>query len=394
MKSEDRWKPTSADFISNPHPVYDQIRKEGSVFRAKTGDFVVLGYDECVQALSSKHVISGQQYEKMKNIVSYAKTRGEDFEAIEKMLTGMLIQMNDPIHSRIRSQIVKFWPTTDAITKVINRSINEVISTLPQSFDAIDGLCKDISLRVICGLLGFPYARAMAYSLDGLNVVQSLDPYFSYQDLVKAQSSALRLQELINNIISHQDAQLTTLARGIINIDETSANLDSKLLLSFIFIAGYETTSSLLAACLIELIKNPEHAKKIESKGSRPFVKEILRIFSPVQITGRETTSEMQLGHYKIPKKAPLTLCLGAANTDPMKFHNPLSINWDRSNYVHLSFGIGIHHCLGSQIAELEACLFVEKIIPFLTRLKLEEAPCLDKKFAVRSFQSFKISMK
>lgn len=390
----DFWKPTDTHFIAEPQPYYEKLRLKGSIIKVKTGDYVLLGYDVCKAVLNDDTCKTGFQATKIKKIAEYAKKKGTDLNAIEGLMNGMLIQMNDPIHPFVRSNLAKAWPNSATIKTLSKRFVEEHLSTLPNAFDAINDLCKMIPLSIISHLLGFPPEKAINYVADGLKVVQSLNPYFSLKDLVEIQKSSQRLSLFIEESIHSEDYNPTPLAEAIITISKEHDELSEIPLLAFLFIAGFETTTTLLATCLYHLLKNPVYITEVQKKGASLFVKEILRIHSPVQITGRRSTSKLMLNNMEIPEDAVLTLCLGAANTDPKHFKNPLTIDWERPKYDHLSFGYGLHHCLGSQLAEIEATVFIEALLPLLSQMDLLSEPVFENKFAVKSFKSMHITFR
>jgi len=387
MEQIDYWKPTSIDFIENPHPSYEKLRELGPIFKAKSGDFVITSYDTCKKVLKDPSFISGQQNAKMKSIAALGQKKNKDFTAIARILEGMIIQINNPLHSIVRSQLIKAWPTSAQIKGLIDDILSKTINELPDSFEAMESLCKKIPVMLISKLLGIPVEYGLKYMDDGLNVVRAIDPYLSHKELQKSQQSAERLLDYIGEFIKTNN-HTSDLTKAVLNLAKNEDEADAESLLAFMFVAGYETTSFLLASCLIEMIEHPEYIGQIKEKGALAFVKEVLRIHSPVQITGRSTTQDVKLGGIEIPENAILTLCLGAANTDPTKFKDPLKVDLSRSKFDHLAFGNGMRHCLGNRIAEMEAVAFVESLLGLVPKIRLRQAPKYQNKFAVRGYDS------
>ncbi|MEM6644303.1 MAG: cytochrome P450 [Bacteroidota bacterium] len=387
----DNWRPTNLDFISNPQPYYAQLRKNGPVFQAKTGDYVILGYDACKQVLLEPSCKSGLQARKMSKIATQGRQHGLDLSTIDELLSGMLIQLNEPNHGPIRAALAKAWPKIAEIKEISEKSIHRALANLPNTFDAVNDLCKQIPITVISHFLGLDAQVAKEYAQDGLKVVQALDPYFTLKDLKDISKSSQRLRKFIQASLTTSSAGKSRLAESI---REHTSEAETVSILAFLFIAGFETTSTLLTSCFYQLLTAKQHNLQVEESTAVPFVREVLRVYSPVQITGRYTTRELQVGGLKIPENSVLTICVGAANTDPDHFDQPLSLNLRRTKSYHLSFGYGIHRCLGAQLAEIEASTFVKCLVKKVDRMKLLEPPKIEKKLAVRSYRSMKVGFK
>ena len=391
MKSADPWRPTSKEFIQNPYSKYRELRKMSQVFRANTGDFVVMGYQDCKRVLQDPSFITGLRSAWIEKMASESALRGDSLQHIKEAISGMLIQTNPPKHQKIRGGLAKTWPSIDELRKIAEEVTLQVLSELPSKFDAISHICRRIPLRIISNLLALPEKEVENYALDGINLAQVLGPYLSYRDIQLISKSTTRLQSFLDKCIFSDDYVPTKLTENVIK-DYPKKEMINLLL--FIFIAGYETTSSLLAQCIYHLVKNKEHASKIEEYGAAIFVSEILRLSSPVQITGRTNTEAVKLNGLHIPKNSALTVCIGAANVDPAQFDRPEELVWDRTRREHLSFGYGMHFCLGSQLAEVEAEVLIEKLLPDLDKIQMVREPVLRNQYTIKSYSSFELAYK
>ncbi|WP_425392995.1 cytochrome P450 [Ekhidna sp.] len=391
MTVADLWKPTSRDFIHNPYHAYREIRKTHDVFRANTGDYVVLGYQECRHILQDPSFGTGLRLSWVEKMANESSKRGQDLSHLIDSVAGMLVQINPPEQQVIKSDMAKSWPGTAELKKVSEEIITVAINELPPQFDAIESICRKVPLNVISTLLGLPKEETKKYAIDGINLVQILGPYLSYRDILTIGESSKRLQSFIQENILAEGYSPTKLTNLLIQKYPETEVIN---LLLFIFIAGYETTSSLLTLCIYHLIKNKGYRSRIEKYGVKSFINEILRLHSPVQITGRTNNREIELDGQTIPKNAALTVCIAAANVDPAHFENPDELIWDRKKHEHLSFGYGLHHCLGSQLAEIEAEVLIEKLLPILDRLSIEKEPVLRDQYTIKSYQSFNLCLK
>lgn len=388
MTAKDLWKPSSSDFINNPYPVYDQLRSFGPVFQSNSGDYVIIGYEECKQILHDPICISGLRKDWVHKMVDYSNDKGEDFEALREAVDGMLVQMNNPKHLVVRSMMSKSWPSVARIKDLASSLSQELINDLPESFDAMPTLCRMLPLRMICAILGLPSDKAADLMQDGLKLVQILDPYQSWRDLKEIHASTRRLHTFIANSIAAPGFKAPPLTQSILEFElDERDHLDPVSMLIFLFFSGFETTSTLISSCIHQLLLNKELAQEFNNTGIQPYVREILRLNSPVQITGRLTTREIELSRTTIPPGSTLTVCIAAANLDPNHFEEPYQIKLNRKK-DHLSFGYGMHHCLGSQLAELEAEILLQHLLEFIPQLELAGQPQLENKLTIRSYQS------
>ncbi len=125
-----------------------------------------------------------------------------------------------------------------------------------------------------------------------------------------------------------------------------------------VVLAGYGTTSNLLACGVWRLAWQPGLLQTLRDNPAlmEPYVEELLRCYGPLQRTARRVTRPIQLGGQALPQNAQLILLLGAANTDPLRYKNPLQFDFENSEQSpHIAFGRGIHTCLGSALARLQA---------------------------------------
>ncbi len=145
---------------------------------------------------------------------------------------------------------------------------------------------------------------------------------------------------------------------------------------AFILFAGYETTSSLLSNCFVHLSRNRQlllelkaHPAKIED-----FIEESLRYYTPVGRFLRRTKKAITIADVIIPKDAIVIVLPGAANTDPEKFESGCAFDMERpNNKQHLSFGKGVHFCVGAPLARLQVTLALQSLIERASSISIDE---------------------
>lgn len=148
---------------------------------------------------------------------------------------------------------------------------------------------------------------------------------------------------------------------------------DEELLATCILlvIAGHETTVNLISNSILSLLNHPEKLMELKEKPSliESAVEEFLRYESPTQMTARVASEDIEMNGMMIKKEEHVYILLGAANRDPKKFAHPHVLDITRNPNPHLAFGQGIHFCLGSSLARLEAqiaiCTLLQESLTF-----------------------------
>ena len=150
--------------------------------------------------------------------------------------------------------------------------------------------------------------------------------------------------------------------------------------IGLLFGAGHETTTNLIGNGLLALHRAPDQWQRLKDDPSLipGAVEELLRYDSSVQMTGRVTKTEVEVGGVTLPAGESVIMLLGAANRDPAQYADPETLDVGRQNIRPMSFGGGIHHCLGAQLARLEAELVFTALVERLPILELPEKDAPD----------------
>jgi hypothetical protein len=167
------------------------------------------------------------------------------------------------------------------------------------------------------------------------------------------------------------------LVSDLVRAEVEGQQLTDAEVMSFLFLllpAGMETTAQLIGHSAILLARFPEHLERArEDKAHIPrFIEEVLRYESPVQLAFRIAVTDAELSGTQVPAGSLVLGLVGSANRDERVFERPDAFlpGREKAN-AHISFGHGIHFCLGTQLARLEARLALESLIPRIRELRL-----------------------
>jgi cytochrome P450 len=160
----------------------------------------------------------------------------------------------------------------------------------------------------------------------------------------------------------HEEQDITWLTQ-----EELVANIN--ILLS----TGHETTTHLIGNGLLELLQNPDQMQMLRNQPVliAPAIEEMMRFDNPVQITYRSALEDVELGEKQIRKGDLVNSIIGSANRDPEQYENPDRFEITRKGGRHLSFGLGIHFCIGASLVKLEAELAFTTILRRFSKLQL-----------------------
>ena len=157
---------------------------------------------------------------------------------------------------------------------------------------------------------------------------------------------------------------------------------------ALLFAAGFETTTNLLANSVVALLRNPSQLERlrVDPALGASAVEELVRYDSPVQIVSRLVNEPVELGGVEIKAGERVVAYLGAGNRDPRRFPDAESLVLDRKDNAPLSFGGGIHYCLGAPLARLEAQIALPALARRFPDLALDGEPVRRDSLSIRGY--------
>lgn len=334
----------SQQFQKNAFECYEEIRNLGNVvFLPQSNCFMVVGYAEVKEALSSQEVFSSEPLTQIDDILLSAD--GEKHNKIRKILQTELINLK-------KAQL----PNIEEISiKTLNILINN--------------LKTDSTSELVYSVVN-PYAFYIATLSSGMidvpNYLDFVNDTSNFDDKIKTINDFFenwdKTYDFINPIVENLFNQPTCqkLFEEIQEVDSYSKEAFAKFIKMFV-VAGTETTSGLMASALFLALSNRDVDFKTldNAEQKNDFLNEALRLYAPAQITFRKTTCHTKLGGIDLPVNSIIALAIGAANRDAVYFENPLNYQNGRKN-KHLSFGHGRHRCIGEHLGLKIAQTFLD----------------------------------
>ncbi len=376
-------------FIANPYPIYHRLRAMAPVWRSPIGFNVVTRYDTAALVLRDRRF--GKNY--VENITKNYGPQIVDEPAYASMSRTMLV-LDPPDHTRLRSLVTKAFTArrVEAMRPQIAAVVDALLDRVqPQGgMDVIKDFAHRLPIIVICDMLGIPEADREQFFTSSRVNGRLVDPVpLSPDEIAAANANTLETNAYFDSLfeLRRRDPQ-DDLTTQLVQAEEAGDRLTPEELranVGLLFAAGHETTANLIGNGLLALHRNPDQWQAMKDNPALipNAMEELLRYDSSVQMTGRSVLEDVELAGVPLPKGAPVVCFLGAANRDPDAFAEPDTLDITRQKITPLSFGGGIHFCLGAQLARIEA---QEAFAGLIRRLPTLELPDRDTPKWRRSF--------
>ena len=368
MASDHLWKPFDRLHIANPYAMYKRLREEDPVHFAQTGEWIITRYEDTRNILRSNDFLAGNRFSWLKKGIHYFKYKDLDFSNIENAMTGFLLFINPPNHTRIRKFIQQVWNTRE-VEAIIKTNLDTLLPSTSDSFDLIKDLGKPLPAMTIGKILGLPEDDYTYLKEQGSVMIKALDLYISFKDIVRINEAAGNFITYFKKVIAEKEQNPDDgIISRLIRLNQQEHVLDGDELISsciLLFIAGEETSVSLMGTGLYNLISRPDDLTLLRNNPEKipAAIEELLRYDAPVQIVGRVAGKDCQVGGKTIKQGDTLTICLGSANRDPEVFERADEFVMDRNPNKHLGFGAGAHYCLGDWLARIQTQMMLTALL-------------------------------
>lgn len=381
--AEPIFDPRLPEFHADPYPFYHALREKDPVHQSPMGFWVLTRYDDVVTSLRDP------RYGRDGFAPLIEATYGP--ETAEGNLPRSMLMRDPPDHTRLRALVNKaFTPRVIEgmrahIQAIVDRLLDKVQGA--RSMDVIDDLAYPLPVTVICEMLGVPlddqnairgWSSDIARSLDAIGLMA--DPDIVARGVAARRNLTEYFRRLLPERRQHPKADLLSL---LIGVEEQGDRLNEGELLAMcllLFIAGHETTVNLIGNGTLALLEHPDQMARFKGDPALipSAIEELLRYDSPVQWTARITNANVELGGREIPSGSMIIAAIGAANRDPSHFPDPDRLDIARPDNRHVSFGFGIHFCLGAPLARVEGQIALGTLLRRMPDLALQTGATLD----------------
>lgn len=390
--------------LQDPYPLFDELRQKDPIHWCEAlGCWLAFGFDDTFAGLNNSRLLGGRRdmYDRMLS----EENRREANPLVEHLNLWLQTQ-NPPRHTRLR-RLASIAFTPRLIRDLIPRFRQIAQDRLDVVRDKVEcdfvkEFCYWVPATVICDMLGLPQSdhdQTRAWVEDFIPFSSAAGPSLN-NSIDRALKGLKGLRSYFERIIAQrrdhpEEDLLSELVMAEIDGDRLS---DEELfaLCVFLFVAGHETTMSLLGSGTMLLLSHPEQLALFKSNPKSlvdSAIEEFVRYESPVTRAIRVASEDVSIHGRTIRKGQTITFLLGAANRDPAHFPDPHRLDIQRQPNKHLGFGWGRHFCIGAELARLEAQIAFPMIFEQMPNLRLvSQSYAWRAAFGIRSLQSLPIT--
>jgi cytochrome P450 len=387
---------------ADPYPLYSQFRDLGPLRLPQTNLTVFSSYRDCDEALRHPSCSS----DRSKSTVAQ-RYFAAGAVAPPAGAAGFLF-LDPPDHTRLRKLVSKAF-----VPKVVNELQPDIVELVDEllgriaergRFDVVSDLAYPLPVAVICRLLGVPLEDEPGFSRASAVLGQALDPFFM---ITGAPSESINeriaardwLRQYLSDLIERRRSQPgDDLLSRLIAVEESGDQLTEDEIIAtctLLLIAGHETTVNLIANAVLALLHHPTQWTALGADADRApaVVEETLRYDPPVQLVARIALNDMTIGDTEVIKGDAMMLLLAAAQRDGGEFERPEVFDPDRNAFRHLSFGKGLHYCLGAPLARLEAAVALSAVTARFPSVRLDGEPAYRPNVTLRGLASLAVAV-
>ncbi|CAJ62096.1 MULTISPECIES: cytochrome P450 [Frankia] len=391
-----RFNPFSAAFRADPYPVYRELRRTSPVLRTmgmwvltRHADVRAVLHDRTFSAgLIPRLVSRAAGGDALGSVAAGNSGRSGNAERMVQLAHTSLVFTDNPQHARLRALVNRVFTTAEVtrlrprIAAIARGLLDRALSDCG-GLDAVTDLAGPLPIAVLSEWMALPddvrgevgrWTHDVRFLLEpGLMAPGEVDRVgevvATFADAMAGVIAARRARpgdDLVSRLLAARTGggdRLTDTELGFLCI--------------MCFVAGVETTTALIGNGLLALVHHPDTAALLHRRPElvAAAVEEALRYDSPLQLTKRLATRDVELGGSRIRAGEQVLLCLGAANRDPAVFDRPDTFDITRPAGGHLAFGHGMHGCLGGMLARAQA----EIVFGCLTGRAERLAPAVDR---------------
>jgi cytochrome P450 len=401
------FNPWSPDFVAYPYGVYAALRERSPVtYFPPTKQWICARYDDVNALLRDRrlgrtylHVATHEEMGQPPDIPGSA-----DFWHVDR--DGML-DREPPDHTRLRRLVAKaFTPrTADRLRQRVQEIADTLVDALldagseGSAVDLMRTVAEPLPVTVIAELLGVPPADRPLLRPWSADMCAMYDLNPSAATAARASRAAREFSDYLRELsrerrVRPQDDLISALAQVV---DEDERLTEDELIGTCVLLlnAGHEATVNVTGNGWLALFRNPDQLELLRADlGLLPTaVEELMRYDTPLQLFERWVLADITVRGVGIPRGSEVALLFGAANHDPARFADPDRLDVTRAENPHISFGAGIHFCLGAPLARVELLTSFGTLLRRAPALALAEAPRWKPSYVIRGLESLLVTV-
>jgi cytochrome P450 len=396
--------PWSRSFVADPYPAYETLRAAGRAhWFEPTRQWLIPHYDDVNALLRDRRL--GRTYLHRFTHEEFGREAPPAAHEPFTTLNGNgLLDLEAPAHSRIRRLVAKaFTPrTVENLTPTVERLAAELVGSLyaDGGGDLLSRVAEPLPVAVIAEMLGIPAAdrgllRPWSAAITGMFELNPTEDS-ARRAVTASEEFSAYLRELIAARRADPGEDLIS---ALIAAREDGDVLSEQEMVSTVVLllnAGHEATVNTTAVGWLTLFRHPGQLAQLSGAPGRlrDGVEEMLRYDTPLQMFERWVLDDIEVGGTVIPRGSEVALLFGSANRDPARFTAPdrFDVTRPADTNRHLTFGAGIHYCLGAPLARLELAASFGAFLRDAPGLRLVAEPAWRPGYVIRGVEELLVT--
>jgi cytochrome P450 len=384
VKADRQLNIVGAEFKANPFPLLARLRESEPVFRThlpdktKTPVWLLTRYEDVFALLKDERFVKNRRSALTPEQIRRLPWVPPMFRPLERNM----LDLDQPDHTRLRSLVHKaFTPSlVEQMRERMQTLADELLERVARrhEMDLINDYALPLPMTIITEILGVPTSDRHKFHKWSKAVVSLSSPNVTVRVIPSVWMFIRYLRHFFK--VRRLDPR-DDLASALIQAEEAGDKLSEDELLAMVFlllIAGHETTVNLIASGVLALLEYPDQMEKLRGEPAliKSAIEELLRFTAPVFMsTERYAREDVTLHGVTIPRGEMTLGVIGSANRDDTVFENPDTLDITREPNKHLSFGQGIHFCLGAPLARMEAQIAINTLLREIPGVRLKVSP-------------------
>ena len=382
--------------LANPYPAYGQLREAGRLCRGGPAQWLVTRYADVAALLTDARLAHEfpEQYHRF--------AAGDS--PLSSFFDRIILDRDRPGHTRLRQLMGQaFSPgLVRTMRSHIATMVDELLAPLLDAgaMDAVTDLAFPLPVMVVCRLLGISADDRDRVRPYAINLGKAFAAVVPERERELGSAAVVWLRAYIEALIDDRRASPgDDLLSAMLAAEEGGDRLTHEEIVDnavFLFFAGFETTTSLIATGCAALLDHPDQFARLRADPAMvpAAVEEFLRYDAPVQFTARLATQPVEVAGRTIKAGRVLVLMLGSANHDEAQFCDPDGLDVGRDPNPHLSFGGGIHYCMGAALARIEGAAVFDRLVRRCARFETAGPPVRSVGASFRSYASVPVNLR
>lgn len=395
------------DFQQDPYPTLNEVRERVAIFPADRDPdqppmWFLTRHDDIQTTLRDRRL--GRVFD---HVMTHEEVGvpppSPDLTPFLDVERWSLLQLEPPDHTRIRSLLSReFTPRrVGELEPRMREIVHDLLEAVdPDGFDLLSGFAQPFSLLVMCELLGAPFEDRHQLLDWSHRMVKMYELDTSGDQARSAVEAAAEFDAWTRDLIARRRGEpADDLISGLVTVETDDGVLSDEEIVSAVILllnAGHEATVNTLGNGVTAILEHPDEWSKLTdgSVDTRTAAEEMFRFDSPLQLFERWVlVDDFEVAGQGIPRGHKVAMLFGSANRDPRKWERPDDLDLGRGDPTHVTFGWGIHHCIGAPLARLEIATAMDVLARDHPTMRLLAEPTRHRAFVIHGYERVDVAL-